>query len=65
MSESIKNIFINHLGHIREDICGSSKKNQSETNIMEFNSEATEKAEHLQYAQKVLFSTCSINYTMS
>ena len=39
MSESIKNIFLNHLGHLKEDICGSSKKNQSETNVMEFNSD--------------------------
>ena len=39
MSKSIRNIFIHHLGHIREENCGSSKKNQSETNVMEFNSD--------------------------
>jgi hypothetical protein len=37
MSENTQNIFLPHFGHIREDICGSSKKNQSEINVMECN----------------------------
>jgi hypothetical protein len=38
MSESTRNIFLNHSGHIREDICGSSKKIHARTIVVTFNS---------------------------
>ena len=33
MSESSKNIFLHHMGHIRDDICNSYKKIQPGTNL--------------------------------
>ena len=33
MSESSKNIFLHHIGHIQDDICASYKKIQPGTNL--------------------------------
>ena len=33
MSESTINMFLDHIGHIRDDICGTIKKIQPGTNL--------------------------------